>query len=120
MPAAMVPRPWDFPVPEVPSTSEAEVDLLQSHGIIIPSGPLSKPANSIADIVANNNPAPTLKPTPTSPPKPASPQNLPSSLLFWSPDCYLPHLHDLLRHFPPRALQYYGLVVALSKICNGI
>jgi len=77
MPAAMVPRPWDFPVPEVPNAEASNGDPnLSQSGIITPSGPLPKPAISITDIVANNNPAPTLTPTPTSPPKPTAPINV--------------------------------------------
>lgn len=76
MPAAMIPRPWDFPIPKAPETSEAKKEdfsapkLPLNQGGVVPSEPLPKPANPVADIVTDNNPSTTIKSTPTSPSKP--------------------------------------------------
>ncbi|KAJ3517216.1 hypothetical protein NLJ89_g657 [Agrocybe chaxingu] len=62
MPAALVPRPWDFPLPPTsgpltdPPTQADKPEgagLPPSHGVVIPPVPLPKPMNSLLDVVTN-------------------------------------------------------------------
>ena len=93
MPAALVPRPWDFPIGPPPKaldnngtakadtakgdTAEGDIakgktgepKLTLSPGIAVPPAPSPKPISSILDIVAEET---TDTPTPTPATKPSS------------------------------------------------
>lgn len=79
MPAALVPRPWDFPVGPPKAPINPDIDAAKGNvgepkvpanpGVTVPTAPLPKPVNSILDVVADK---PTVTPTVVPTPTPAS------------------------------------------------